>query len=297
MFAIYQLANAGTAARQRRRDDRTADLIGCDGFHRGPNWLLIIATALAVVICANAMLGGTQPGADRPRHGAAHRHHPRPPHRPRRLGEGRAMTIADITKPGTTKDADLGPWIYTRSGRRLYLLHPEASDIDLNDIVHSLAHQGRFTGHAQAFYSIAQHSVVVADMVARTAGATVEDQKWALIHDFPEFAIGDIAGPLKSILSDWTCRLLDQLEMRWMAVIACRFGLLPPGAPFTGFPPVVDRADKIALATERPTLLPLTKPWPGLPPADPDTCIKPLPPDHAECLFWQRFHDLFGEIQ
>ena len=84
-----------------------------------------------------------------------------------------------------------GPWILTASGRPFALLHPEDSAIDIDDIAEALAKLCRWTGHTTKFYSVAQHSGIVHDILPLNA------RPYALLHDAHEAYIGDWSTPLK----------------------------------------------------------------------------------------------------
>lgn len=85
------------------------------------------------------------------------------------------------------------PWLQTHSGRRFPLVDPRPSDIYWPDVVYALAHVYRFGGHAGA-YSVAQHSIVVADQLRP------EWRVYGLLHDAHEAYIGDVPTPLKNLL-------------------------------------------------------------------------------------------------
>lgn len=131
-------------------------------------------------------------------------------------------------------------WIWTYSGRIIQdIEHPQVEDIDILDIAHSLAYQGRFAGHANAFYSVAQHSVLIARAVSR------ENALWGLLHDASETYLCDIPTPLKDYLSPkYKC-----LERKWMHAVCVKFGL-----PIR-MPDEVKLYDKILLLTERRDLV------------------------------------------
>jgi len=87
-----------------------------------------------------------------------------------------------------------GDWMQTYTGRMFYPLSPEPDQVCLEDIGHALANVCRFGGHTSSFYSVAQHSVLVARLVGTTHP---ELQANALLHDAPEAYLGDIVRPLK----------------------------------------------------------------------------------------------------
>ena len=171
------------------------------------------------------------------------------------------------------------PAISTRSGRRLYLQNPNARQIHIDDIAHGLAHQCRFNGQTNKFYSAAQHSVMVASILPpelRLAG---------LLHDvaeayLAETYLGDIVQPLKELLPDFAL-----IESRFNDVIGKRFNVnLQHQA-------LIKRADIIALATERRDLMPMEMvEWKSLIGIQPlSSTIHPLNPDKAKALFTNTF--------
>lgn len=130
-------------------------------------------------------------------------------------------------------------YILTHTGKRFDLLEPDADMIDPRDICHSLAHLCRFNGHTREFYSVAQHSCIVAELVPE------EYKLAALLHDATEAYLGDMTRPLKQWMPDY--RGFE--EVIWMRVCE-RFDLA------LELPASVHRADLIALATERRDLMP-----------------------------------------
>jgi hypothetical protein len=86
-------------------------------------------------------------------------------------------------------------WIKVASGRRFYPYAPRLVDIRIHDIAHSLAKLERFNGHLEdidTLYSVGQHSCHVHDLVVNPRA-----KFWALMHDSPEYVIGDKSSPLK----------------------------------------------------------------------------------------------------
>jgi hypothetical protein len=89
-----------------------------------------------------------------------------------------------------------GPYIQTVSGRRFNPLEPDPAEIDLGDIARALSNQCRFGGHARSYYSVAQHSCLVSDLVEEQGGDRAA-ALWALLHDASEAYTGDFPLPIK----------------------------------------------------------------------------------------------------
>jgi hypothetical protein len=89
-----------------------------------------------------------------------------------------------------------GPTIMLASGKLFDFLDPHGSDFGIDDIAHGLAHVCRYAGQCRAFYSVAEHSMLVADTVSEFAYE-------ALLHDAAEAFIGDVTRPFKQLLPDY----------------------------------------------------------------------------------------------
>src|SRR3954464_3987070 len=89
-----------------------------------------------------------------------------------------------------------GPYLQTVSGRRVNPFDPDPSQPDPGDIARALGNVCRFGGHAWTFYSVAQHSVIVSELVEQRGG-DVEDAFAALMHDASEAYLGDMPHPIK----------------------------------------------------------------------------------------------------
>lgn len=134
-------------------------------------------------------------------------------------------------------------WQRMLSGRRLDLLDPTPVDIEIEDIAHGLAFVARWNGQTQGdhAYSVAEHSLLVETLFGRIAPKA--PAKWrlaALLHDAPEYVIGDMISPVKAAVGPG----YEALDDRLAAAVHLRFGL--PAA----IPPQIKRqikkADKIS---------------------------------------------------
>lgn len=193
-----------------------------------------------------------------------------------------------------------GPWIMTASGRAMAYLDPDPDHIALSDIGAHLSKVCRFNGAVRGFYSVAQHSVFVADQLPMDSGDGHPPgllKTAGLLHDAHEFVLGDSPTPMKAALTigNEPSRLRD-LEFVMDRVIYPAFGL--PWPLPEAWLKQIKLADRIALATERRDLMPAAAPghpeWDiDLPPPGPKR-IKPLPWDRAEELFIDRARTLAG---
>jgi 5'-deoxynucleotidase YfbR-like HD superfamily hydrolase len=112
------------------------------------------------------------------------------------------------------------------SGRRLDLLDPSPLDIEIADIAHGLARVARWNGQTSGahIFSVAQHTLLVeAVMRELTPRVDVSLRLAALLHDAPEYVIGDMISPFKAVLGDD----YKGVEKRLLSAIHIRFGLPP----------------------------------------------------------------------
>ncbi|MCB1328614.1 MAG: hypothetical protein KDK28_03775 [Maritimibacter sp.] len=151
------------------------------------------------------------------------------------------------------------PRAYQRmlSGRRLDLLDPTPMDIEIEDIAHGLAFVARWNG--QTFgdwpYSVAEHSLLVEALYARmTPGAPAKWKLAALLHDAPEYVIGDMISPVKAAVGPAYGALDDRLA----AAIHIRFGL-PAQVP-AKIKKAIKKADRISAWLEATQIAGFSKP-------------------------------------
>ncbi|RUW62468.1 HD family hydrolase [Mesorhizobium sp. M7A.F.Ca.US.008.03.1.1] len=134
-------------------------------------------------------------------------------------------------------------WQRMLSGRRLDLLDPSPLDIEISDIAHGLARVARWNGQTSGehAFSVAQHSLLVealfCDLVPE---ASADARLAALLHDAPEYVIGDMISPFKSVMGG----SYKDCELRLQRAIHLRFSL--PPEPAAALRKEIKRADQIA---------------------------------------------------
>ena len=134
-------------------------------------------------------------------------------------------------------------WQRMLSGRRLDLLDPTPMDIEVEDIAHGLAFVARWNGQTigDFAYSVAEHALLVTEIfTAQNPNAPVKWQLAALLHDAPEYVIGDMISPVKAAVGP----NYGVLDDRLMAAIHIRFGL-PAQLPIA-IKKQIKKADKIS---------------------------------------------------
>lgn len=134
-------------------------------------------------------------------------------------------------------------WQRMLSGRRLDLLDPTPVDVEIEDIAHGLAFVARWNGQTRGdyAYSVAEHSLLVEALFTRlNPAAPVKWRLAALLHDAPEYVIGDMISPVKAAVGPG----YGALDERLTAAIHIRFGL-PAAIPKT-VKAQIKKADKIS---------------------------------------------------
>jgi uncharacterized protein len=183
-------------------------------------------------------------------------------------------------------------WILTASGRRFDPLNPDPTAIDIEDIAHALSQICRFTGHTREFYSVAQHSVIVAwhlDEPLRLQG---------LLHDASEAYLCDLARPVKH---DPAFESYRRLEASLQTVIFSRFGVA------SGHNAFINQIDQAVLGGEYLSLMrkPHAQPEDDEPWSESLALtrtltpkllakIRPMQPADAKKRFLQAFADFGG---
>lgn len=186
-------------------------------------------------------------------------------------------------------------WQRMLSGRRLNILDPSPLDVEIEDIAHGLARVARWNGQTSGdyAYSVAQHSVLVLDLFE--AAWPDAERVWrlaALIHDGPEYVIGDLITPFKASIGG----RYKEIDLALQRAIHIRFGL-PADLP-AEVTQAIKRADKTAAFTEAVDLAGFTEAearrvlgyrrkarGPGL---------RPIAPNAAAAQYLERFAALQG---
>ena len=187
-------------------------------------------------------------------------------------------------------------WQRMLSGRRLDLLDPSPLDVEIEDIAHGLSRVARWNGQTKGPYpfSVAQHSILVERLVHElNPRLGREGRLMALLHDSPEYVIGDLISPFKAAVGiDYKA-----FEHRLLAAIHVRFGL-PPKPP-ADLQRLLKKADIISAFCEATQLAGFeaeaAQKYFGRPP---ETVriprLVPLPPEDVQAQFLARFRRLTG---
>lgn len=187
-------------------------------------------------------------------------------------------------------------WQRMLSGRRLDLLDPSPLDIEIDDIAHGLARVARWNGQTKGAYaySVAEHSVLVERLAARFKPNL--DRKWrlaALLHDAPEYVIGDLISPFKAAVGDDYHALEERLEI----AVHLRFGL-PAKLP-RAIATLIKKADRASAYLEARQLAGFEEVeslrYFGRHEGIDRIRLHTFPPDKAQRLFLERFYTLYDE--
>jgi 5'-deoxynucleotidase YfbR-like HD superfamily hydrolase len=190
-------------------------------------------------------------------------------------------------------------WHRMLSGRRLDLIDPSPLDIELSDIAHGLARVARWNGQTMGShaFSVAQHTLVVEEIVgliAPKAAAEPGVRLATMLHDAPEYVIGDMISPFKALIGgDYRT-----VERRLLDAIHRRFGVpIPLPEKTTALIKNADRvaayyeATRLAGFSEKEALRFFGRPR-GVDPGELD--LDPWPAAQAEKRYLKRFHALAG---
>lgn len=183
-------------------------------------------------------------------------------------------------------------WQRMLSGRRLNLLDPSPLDIEIEDIAHGLARVARWNGQTvgRHSFSVAQHSLLVREVCLQfRPGLPAKWQMAALLHDAPEYVVGDLISPFKAAVGiDYKA-----FELKLLAAIHIRFGL-PPELP-QAISKLIKRADTVAAYFEATQLAGFeekeAKEIFGNPRGAQPIILTPRPTQEAQKTFLEAFRD------
>lgn len=190
-------------------------------------------------------------------------------------------------------------WQRMLSGRRLDLLDPTPLDIEIEDIAHGLAFVARWNGqtHGDWPYSVAEHSLLVEEIYSRTCPDA--PAKWrlaALLHDAPEYVIGDMISPVKAAIGPG----YGELDSRLTAAVHLRFGL-PAQLP-KSVKSAIKRADKLSAWLEAVQIAGFSRGEADKFFGKPDPSISDglqiilRPPVDARAAYTARHHSLINQL-
>ena len=200
-----------------------------------------------------------------------------------------------LRRAGELRGARAEPraWQRMLSGRRLDLLDPSPMDIEIEDIAHGLARVARWNGQTtgEHAFSVAQHSVVVEEIVAHIRPGV--EPRWrlaALLHDASEYVIGDMISPFKAALGV----NYKDFEERLEHAIHVRFSL--PATTPPEIKALIKQADRACAFFEATQLAGFTHEeslaFFDAPPRGYSLNIDPQPPAIAQARYIERFHVL-----
>lgn len=188
-------------------------------------------------------------------------------------------------------------WQRMLSGRRLDLLDPSPVDVEIEDIAHGLARVARWNGQTtgELPFTVAQHSLLVVDFCE--AMRPDWPAKWrlaALLHDAPEFVIGDMISPFKSALGEG----YRSIERGLQAAVHLRFGL--PAALPDSVAKTIKRADRASAFFEATQLAGFSveeaRVFFGPPEGAPAVTLKIEPTAAVQARYLERFQRLMVEL-
>lgn len=189
--------------------------------------------------------------------------------------------MGELIPSGT--EPRIGGWMQTFTGRAVYPMDLRPDDICIEDIAHSLAHQCRYNGHCLRFYSVAEHSVLIARWLRDKHSDYVALE--GLLHDATEAYLADVPRPVKPFLQGY-----KEAEARAAWAIAEAFDLdaLEPS-------PCVHEADNRILHDERQQNMARSEREWSLSGVRLGVTLQFWSPERAKAEFLALFEELYGE--
>jgi 5'-deoxynucleotidase YfbR-like HD superfamily hydrolase len=205
-----------------------------------------------------------------------------------------------MTAKKTARVAESRAWQRMLSGRRLDLLDPSPLDVEIADIAHGLARVARWNGQTIGahIFSVAQHTLLVETVLRHEMPRVDERMRLAaLLHDAPEYVIGDMISPFKAVIGD----AYKAVERRLLTAIHLRFGL--PAKTTPQLERLIKTADRAAAHLEATRLAGFDAAEarrffgraPDVSPAIERDYLRPWPAETAQARYLERFKKLVGE--
>jgi uncharacterized protein len=216
------------------------------------------------------------------------------------MAENHSTAPSKRNTEATIRTTSPRAWQRMLSGRRLDLLDPSALDVEIEDIAHGLARVARWNGQTRGahIFSVAQHALLV-EAIARQREPNLDRRLRlaVLLHDAPEYVIGDMITPFKAVIGD----SYRAVEARLHVAIRLRFGL--PGELPGHLQRLIKAADRSAAYLEATRLAGFAaaeaQRFFGRPPALAASLerdyLTPWPANTVEARFLKRFRELAAE--
>ena len=203
-----------------------------------------------------------------------------------------------MKRPLSSQKPPARVWQRMLSGRRLDLIDPSPVDVEIEDIAHGLARVARWNGQTKGAhaFSVAQHSVIVEALcVHLEPRLDPRSRLLALLHDAPEYVVGDMISPFKAVLGDG----YKDVEARLAHAIHARFGL--PAQTPASLKRLIKKADNICAWFEATQLAGFDEiesdRFFGRPPRGLQIELEPEPTQEAQSKFLARTEDLLAQIE
>lgn len=188
----------------------------------------------------------------------------------------------DTTARQAVERPRIGDWIQTYTGRAVYPMDMRPEDICIEDIAHALSMQCRYSGHCLRFYSVAEHSVLIARHLRQISDAVALE---GLLHDATEAYLADVPRPVKPFLGGY-----KEAERQASHAIAEAFDL-----SMAGHPEAVHEADNRILHDERiQNMARSERDW-DLTGVRLGVTLEFWDPARAKAEFLELFEELYGE--
>jgi hypothetical protein len=172
-----------------------------------------------------------------------------------------------------------GPQLIVWGGKPFWPLDPRPEDINIHTIAHALSYTCRYNGHCNRFYSVAEHSLILSELV------TPKNAIYALLHDAAEAYVGDMVRPLKALLPEF-----NKIENKILSIILEKYGLgkkLPKEVTDVDGLIILDEMEALGLKHKDPQSTPFYL-W------NISSFIPPSSPSVIKEKFLKRFEDLYA---